>query len=150
MNLSEPEIESIRITGILHDIGKIGIPEGILLKFDPLTDAEFGLIKEHVIIGEKIIEKADFPWDIKSLARHHHERYDGGGYPNGLSRDDIPLGSRILAVADTYEALRSDRPYREEFPRERALEIIREAAGGQLDRKVVSVFLELVEKGVIE
>lgn len=150
MDLSEPEIESIRITGILHDIGKIGIPEGILLKFAPLTDAEFGLIKEHVIIGEKIIEKADFPWDIRSLARHHHERYDGGGYPNGLGGDDIPLGSRILAVADTYEALQSDRPYRRGFPRERALEIIREVAGGQLDRKVVSAFLEVVEKGVIE
>ncbi|MFA4915662.1 MAG: HD domain-containing phosphohydrolase [Syntrophales bacterium] len=150
MKLNENEIELIRVAGVLHDIGKIGIPEKILLKFAPLSNAEFTLIKEHPIIGDKIIEKANFPWDVRSLALHHHERYDGSGYPDGQQGEDIPVGSRILAVADTYEALRADRPYRQGFLKEKSLEIIREVAGGQLDRKVVGVFLELVEKGVIE
>jgi putative nucleotidyltransferase with HDIG domain len=150
MNLPESEIEGIRVAGILHDIGKIGLQEGILLKFAPLTDAEFGVIKEHPVVSAKIIEKAEFPWDIKPLARHHHERYDGGGYPNGLKGEDIPLGARILAVADTYEALLADRPYRRGFPKENALEVIKEAAGPQLDPAIVPVFLKLVEKGEIE
>jgi GAF domain-containing protein len=149
MNLSASEIEGIRIAGILHDIGKIGVPEGILLKFAPLTDAEFGVIKEHPVISARIIEKAEFPWEIKPLAFHHHERYDGSGYPDGLKEKDIPLGARILAVADTYEALLADRPYRRCFPKEKALEIIKEAAGTQLDPEIVPVFLELVEKGEI-
>jgi putative nucleotidyltransferase with HDIG domain len=150
MNRSESEIEGIRIAGILHDIGKIGVPEGILLKFAPLTDAEFSVIKQHSTISARIIEKAELPWDVTSLARHHHERYNGSGYPDGLKGKDIPFGARILAVADAYEALLADRPYRRGFPKEKALEIIKEAAGTQLDPKIVPVFLELVEKGEIE
>ncbi len=150
MNFSKSEIEGIRVAGILHDIGKIGVPEGILLKFAPLTDAEFSVIKEHPVASAKIIEKAAFPWEIEPLARHHHERYDGTGYPDGLKGEDIPLGARILAVADTYEALLADRPYRRGFPKEKALEIIKEAAGIQLDPKIVPVFLELVEKGDLD
>lgn len=150
MNLPESEIERIRIAGILHDIGKIGVQEGILLKFAPLTDAEFGVIKDHPVVSARIIEKAEFPWEITSLARHHHERYGGNGYPDGLKGEDIPLGARILAVADTYEALLSDRPYRRGFPKEKVLEIIKDAAGTQLDPKIVPVFLDLVEKGEIE
>jgi HD-GYP domain-containing protein (c-di-GMP phosphodiesterase class II) len=150
MNLSEFEIEGIRVAGILHDIGKIGVPEGILLKFAPLTDAEFGVIKQHSTVSARIIEKAELPWEIKPLSLHHHERYDGSGYPDGLKEKDIPLGARILAVADTYEALLADRPYRRGFPKEKALEIIKEAAGTQLDPEIVPVFLDLVEKGEIE
>ena len=150
MNLPEFEIEGIRVAGILHDIGKIGVPEGILLKFAPLTDAEFGVIKQHSTISARIIEKAELPRDVTSLARHHHERYNGNGYPDGLKGKDIPLGARILAVADTYEALLADRPYRKGFPKEKALEIIKEAVGTQLDPEIVPVFLELVEKGEIE
>ena len=150
MNLSKSEIEGIRVAGILHDIGKIGVPEGILLKFAPLTDAEFSVIKEHPVASAKIIEKAEFPWEIKPLVYHHHEKCDGSGYPNGLKGKDIPLGARILAVADAYEALLADRPYRRGFPKEKALEIIKEAAGTQLDPEIVPVFLELVEKGEIE
>ena len=125
MNLPESEIEGIRVAGILHDVGKIGVQEGILLKFGPLTNAEFGVIKEHPDTSYKIIEKGEFPWEIKSLARHHHESYDGSGYPDGLKGEDIPFGARILAVADTYEALLADRPYRRGFPKEKALEIIK-------------------------
>lgn len=150
LNLSESEIESVRVAGILHDIGKIGLPEGILLKCAPLTDAEFAVIKEHPVVGARIIDKAEFPWDIKPIARHHHERYDGTGYPDGLKGEDIPLGARILAVADTYEALLADRPYRRGFSKEKSLGIIKEAAGPQLDPKIVPVFLNLVEKGEIE
>ncbi len=149
-NHSEFEIESIRVAGILHDVGKIGVQEGILLKFGPLTDAEFAVIKEHPDTSAKIIEKGDFPWKIKPLARHHHERYDGAGYPDGLKGEDIPLGARILAVADTYEALLADRPYRRGFPKAKALEIMKEVAGTQLDPKIVPVFLEMLEKGEIE
>jgi putative nucleotidyltransferase with HDIG domain len=150
MNLSESEVEGIRVTGILHDIGKIGVPEGLLLKFAPLTDAEFSVIKEHPVNSARIIEKAELPWDVTLLARHHHERYNGGGYPDGLKGKDIPLGARILALADTYEALLADRPYRRGFPKDKALEIIKEVAGTQLDPEIVPVFLELVEKGEIE
>jgi hypothetical protein len=126
------------------------VPEGILLKFAPLTDAEFSVIKEHPVASAKIIEKAEFPWEIKPLVYHHHEKCDGSGYPNGLKGKDIPLGARILAVADAYEALLADRPYRRGFPKEKALEIIKESAGTQLDPEIVPVFLELVEKGEIE
>ncbi|MFH1953427.1 MAG: HD domain-containing phosphohydrolase [Pseudomonadota bacterium] len=150
MNLTESEIEGIRIAGILHDIGKIGIPEGILLKFAPLTHAELGVIKEHPVISAKIMKKAEFPWDIVPFILHHHERFDGGGYPDGLNGEDIPLGARLLAVADTYEALLADRPYRRGFPKEKALEIIKEAAGVQLDPEIVPVFLDLVEKGALD
>ena len=150
LNLPGSEIEGVRVAGILHDIGKIGLPEGILLKFAPLTNAEFGIIKEHSMVSAKIIGKADFPWEIKLLALHHHERYDGTGYPDGLKGEDIPFGARILAVADTYEALLADRPYRRGLPKEKALEIIKKAAGPQLDPNIVPVFLDLVEKGEIE
>ncbi|MFH1953426.1 MAG: HD domain-containing phosphohydrolase [Pseudomonadota bacterium] len=150
MNLPEAEIEGIQVAGILHDIGKIGVPEGLLLKFAPLTDPEFEVIKGHALTSARIIEKAEFPWDIKSLTRHHHEKYDGSGYPDGLKGADIPLGARILAVADTYEALLADRPYRRGFPKEKGLEIIKEVSGTQLDPEIVPVFLELVEKGVLD
>lgn len=150
MNFSKSEIEGIRVAGILHDVGKIGLQEGILLKFAFLTDAEFGVIKEHPVVSARIIEKAEFPWEVKSLALHHHERYDGGGYPNGLKGEDIPFGARILAVADTYDALLADRPYRRGFPKEKALGIIKEVAGTQLDPEIVPVFLDLVEKGALD
>jgi HD-GYP domain-containing protein (c-di-GMP phosphodiesterase class II) len=87
---------------------------------------------------------------MQSLARHHHERYNGSGYPDRVKGKDIPLGARILAVADAYEALLADRPYRRGFPKEKALEIIKEAAGTQLDPEIVLVFLELVEKGALD
>lgn len=150
MDFSESEIEGIRIASVLHDIGKIGVPEGILLKFAPLTDAEIEVIKDHPVVSAKIIKGVVFPWDVISVVLHHHEQYDGSGYPNGLKGEDIPLGARILAVADTYEALLADRPYRRGFPKEKGLEIIREVAGLQLDPKIVLVFLDLVEKGKIE
>ncbi len=146
MNLTESEITGIRVAGLLHDIGKIGLQEGILLKFAPLTDAEFNVIKEHPVVSARIIDRAEFPWEVKSLARHHHERYDGSGYPDSIKGEDIPLGARILAVADTYEALMADRPYRRGFPKEKTLEMIKEAAGTQLDPEIVKVFLDLVEK----
>lgn len=150
MSLSKSEVEGIRVAGILHDVGKIGLQEGILLKFSPLTDAEFGVIKEHPVNSARIIEKVKFPWEVTPQARHHHERYDGGGYPDGLKGEDIPLGARVLAVADTYEALLADRPYRRGFPKEKVLEIIKKATGTQLDPEIVRVFLDLVEKGEIE
>lgn len=149
MNLSEFEIEGIRVAGILHDIGKIGLPEVILLKCGPLSDAEFNVIKEHPVVSARIIDSAEFPWEVKSLARHHHERYDGSGYPDGIKGEDIPLGARILTMADSYEALMSDRPYRRGFPKEKTLEIIKEAAGTQLDPEIVSAFLGLAGKGEI-
>lgn len=146
MNLPPFEIEGIRVAGILHDVGKIGLQEGILLKFAPLTDAEFNVIKEHPVVSARIIDRAEFPWEVKLLARHHHERYDGSGYPDKLKGEEIPLGARVLAVADTYEALMADRPYRRGFPKEKALKIIKEVTGTQLDPEIVKVFLNLAEK----
>jgi len=97
-------------------------------------------------VSARIIDRAEFPWDVKSLARHHHKRYDGKGYPGGLKGKDIPLGARILAVADTYEALMADRPYRRGFAKEKTLEIIKEPIGNQPDPKIVQVFRDLAVK----
>lgn len=137
MGCSEDEIDSLRIAGYLHDIGKIGVRDNILMKTGRLTPDEYDVIKMHPVIGEDIV--SHLPAE-KELIRHHHERWDGEGYPDGLKGLQIPRLSRILAVADTFDAVTSTRPYRAQRSRRAAVEVIKRNASSQFDPDVVEAF----------
>lgn len=147
---SREDIEKLNVSGNLHDIGKIGIPDNILLKPGRLTDEEFGTIKKHPIIGSNIIGHLGMWTDEQKIIRHHHERFDGNGYPDRLKGEGIPLLSRILSVADVYDALTTDRSYRQKMPDHKAVKIIKESASGQFDSEIVDIFLELHHEGKIK
>ena len=147
---SQEEIAKLNISGNLHDIGKIGIPDNILLKPGRLTDAEFKIIKKHPVIGSNIIGHLGMWTDEQGIIRHHHERFDGKGYPDNLKGEDIPFLARILSVADVYDALTTDRSYRQRMSGDDAAEIIKENAGSQFDPTIVDVFLDLHCKGEIK
>ena len=134
-------------SGHLHDIGKVGIPDNILLKPGPLTMQEFEAIKKHPVIGSNIVGHLGLLTGEQKIILHHHERWDGGGYPDGLKGESIPFLSRILAVADTYDAMASDRAYRKKLSDEVVLRTIKQGAAAQFDREVVEAFLALCEKG---
>jgi len=134
----------------LHDIGKVCIPDYILNLPRKLTNEEFDIVKKHCLIGSDIIRKLDQGNRIAPSIRSHHERFDGTGYPDGLVGTNIPLGARMIAIADTYDAMHSDRPYRKALPLERCVKEIRENAGTQFDPEWVEVFIELVETGSVE
>ena len=145
LKLSEEEIKIIQDAGFLHDIGKIGISENIIGKTGKLTLEEYEIIKQHPVIGERIIAPIKFLQAVKSLVRHHHEWYDGTGYPDGLTGEEICLGARILAVADAFDALTSTRPYHKRSTiREAALEIQR-GANKQFDPNIVEIFLDALK-----
>jgi putative nucleotidyltransferase with HDIG domain len=147
MGRDPEELEIINVAGLLHDIGKIGIRDDILLKPGRLSAAEFEKIKEHPQIGASMIESLGL-WDReKQIIKSHHERYDGSGYPEGLSRGQIPLLARILSVADAYDAMASDRAYRRRMEEEQVVAIIAQGAGSQFDPQIVAVFLELHGNG---
>jgi HD-GYP domain-containing protein (c-di-GMP phosphodiesterase class II) len=131
----------------LHDIGKVGIPENILCKGGPLNGAEWDVMRTHPVIGAQIVAPMSFLTTTVELIRHHHERFDGSGYPDGLRGDSIPLPARIFAVADSFDAMTSDRPYRGSIGIERALAEIRGGSGTQFDPEVVRVFVEMIETG---
>lgn len=142
MGLSDEDMDVIRFGGYLHDIGKIGVKDTVLLKPGKLTDEEFQEIKQHSIIGDNILKPIKFFPKERDMIRHHHERYDGRGYPDGLGGEDIPLTSRILTVADTYDAMTSTRPYRKALEHNIAMDEIIRCSGKQFDPKVVEAFLE--------
>ncbi len=144
LKLPKEDTERIRQAAILHDLGKIGISEKILLKKSKLNKEEFIEIKKHPQIGVDIIRPIQFLHAIIPFILYHHERWDGNGYPNGLKGEEIPLGARIIAIADVYQALISDRPYRKAYSRDKVNKIIRESAGTQFDPKIVSAFLEII------
>jgi HD-GYP domain-containing protein (c-di-GMP phosphodiesterase class II) len=147
---SQEEIAKLDISGNLHDIGKIGIPDSILLKPGQLTDDEYKIIKKHPVIGSNIIGHLGMWTDEQGIIRHHHERFDGKGYPDNLKGKDIPHLARILSVADVYDALTTDRSYRHRMSDNVAVEIIKENAGSQFDPDIVGVFLDLHSKGEIK
>jgi ribonuclease P protein subunit RPR2 len=130
----------------LHDIGKVGIPEDILRKNGSLSDPEWSVMREHPVIGAEIVAPMQFLGDAVDVIRHHHERFDGSGYPSRMKGAEIPLAARIFSVADSFDAMTSDRPYRDAMASERAMEELREGAGSQFDPDVVDVFLNLVEE----
>jgi putative two-component system response regulator len=143
MGLSEAAIEKIRFAGQLHDIGKIGVREAVLNKPGRLTDEEFEHMGYHPEIGGRILAPVIDDAEVLGIVRHHHERYDGSGYPDRLAQEAIPLGARILAVADAFDAMTSERPYRGALGLDFALEEIERCAGSQFDPKVVAAFLSI-------
>ncbi len=144
MNLGQEEIDSLAFAGYLHDIGKIGIRDDILLKPGKLLLQEYDIIQAHPVIGENIVKHLGLLPKEKAVIRHHHERWDGNGYPDGLRGEQIPLLSRVLAVADVYDALTSDRPYREAMSREACVEILRKGRFTQFDGDIVDVLLAVL------
>ena len=125
---------------LLHDVGKLAVPDAILFKPEPLSDEEFSLVAQHPIVGSEILSDVDFLGEGKLVVRHHHERWDGQGYPDRLAGDAIPLAARVFAVADTLDALTTDRPYRRATRFPRAREEIRSHSGSQFDPDVVDAF----------
>ena len=131
---------------MLHDLGKIGISENILLKKGKLNKKEFDEIKKHPQIGADIIRPIQFLHDLIPFIFYHHERWDGRGYPTGIKGEDIPLGARVIAIADVYQALISDRPYHKAFTKNAAIDIIKKSSGSQFDPRIVNAFLKVVSK----
>ena len=140
--LSEGEIEALKAGALLHDIGKLAVPDYILNKPGQLTPAEFEKMKVHTIVGAEILERVGFPYPVAPVVRHHHERWDGRGYPDGLRGDQIPITARILTVADCFDAVREDRQYRKAMTQEGAITFLREGSGTVFDPNVVGVFLD--------
>jgi len=139
------KIDRVYWAGIVHDIGKMGIPESILLKAGSLTEDEFEVVKTHPALSESAL--SNFSWldDLKPIVRHHHERWDGTGYPDGISGEDIPLESRIISVVDAYDAMTSDRIYRKALSIQEAERELLDGAGSQFDPYVVRMFLKLLK-----
>jgi diguanylate cyclase (GGDEF)-like protein len=144
IGVSPDETQGISTAALLHDIGKLAVPEHILSKPGPLTDEEFQKIHIHPQVGFEIIEHVPFPYPVAPLVLCHHERWDGKGYPLGLRGEDIPLGARVLAVADYFDSLTRDRPYNKSMPLDLAVLMLRQEAGKALDPRLVSVFLDLL------
>jgi putative nucleotidyltransferase with HDIG domain len=140
MGLSPEQVNLVHLCGLVHDIGKIGLPPGLLEKPGALTLEERRQMEEHSVIGERILAKVDDYAEIARIVRHHHERIDGQGYPDGLFGDEIPLLSRIIAVADAYNAMTSDRPYRDAMPSQVARMRLAQAVESQFDTTVTAAF----------
>jgi len=140
IGLTGPELERLRIGALLHDIGKIGIPDAVLLKDGRLTDEEFSTIKKHPEIGVRILERIGAFGEYLGAVGLHHENHDGSGYPKGLRGEEIPVEARIVHVADAYDAMTSNRPYRNRMPEEKVRRIIRECSGTQFDPAIVAAF----------
>jgi diguanylate cyclase (GGDEF)-like protein/putative nucleotidyltransferase with HDIG domain len=143
--LSEDEIEALKAGALLHDVGKLAVPDYILNKAGKLTATEFEKMKIHATVGAQIVERVNFPYPVAPIVRHHHERWDGKGYPDGLRGEEIPLTARILAVVDCYDTAREDRPWRKGVSREEALTILWRGAGIFYDPRVVEVFAANIE-----
>jgi diguanylate cyclase (GGDEF)-like protein/putative nucleotidyltransferase with HDIG domain len=139
MGLSPPELEALRAASLLHDIGYLAVPEHIVAKPGKLTPEEFDKMKIHPLVGAEILERVRFPYDVASLVRAHHERWDGNGYPAGLRGEEIPLGARILAAVDALDALASDRQYRRALPLDQAMRAVSRESGKAFDPAVVAV-----------
>jgi HD-GYP domain-containing protein (c-di-GMP phosphodiesterase class II) len=143
-------MKRLELGALFHDIGKIGIPSEILRKDGPLTDEEFAIVKEHPVLGARILAPIDRLADVRPIVRAAHERWDGTGYPDGIAAEDIPLESRIVFVCDAFHAMTSDRPYRGRLPLDEAVRRLREGAGTQFDPRVVETFVRLYEAGDVE
>jgi putative nucleotidyltransferase with HDIG domain len=140
LGLTEDDQQLAHVAGLVHDIGKVGLPAGLLEKRGPLTLEERRHMEEHPAVGERILANVENYANIARVVRHHHERVDGNGYPDGLRGDEIPLISRILAVADAYDAMTSDRPYRDAMPSQVARIRLAQAVESQFDTTVVAAF----------
>jgi putative nucleotidyltransferase with HDIG domain len=146
MQLSPEDVEMIHVAGLFHDVGKIGIPDSILLKNGPLTNDEFQTIKGHPAEGERIIVSYAPFKKLLSIVRGHHERYNGTGYPDGKAGEEICLGARVIAVADSFDAMMSNRTYRRGLGFDKTLDELKRGKGTQFDPKIVDAFISLIEK----
>lgn len=145
LKLSEEELKRLEYAALFHDIGKIGIPDNILLKNSKLTEKEYEIIKKHPEMGVNILSSIDFLEGVLPIIKHHHEKFIGNGYPDQLKGEDIPFGARIIAIADTYDAMTSDRPYRRKLSHDAAVEEIMRCKGFQFDNIIVDAFMEIVQ-----
>ena len=142
----EKQVDALKAAALLHDTGKLAVPEYILNKPGPLTPAEFERMKVHAAVGADILKSIDFPYPVEPIVRHHHENWNGTGYPEGLKGQQIPVGARILSVVDCYDALTSDRPYRPRYSREHAEKVLKERRGTWYDPWVVDGFLAILDQ----
>lgn len=147
LGLKNLEKDILRVVGPVHDLGKIGIPDMILLKPGKLTDEEYALMKSHSVLGQEILSQFEILSRESMIIRSHHERYDGKGYPDGLSGDGIPVCARLLAVCDTFDAMTTDRPYRKALTIEDALKEIERCAGTQFDPNIAHAFIKMIKNG---
>ena len=145
LNLPESEIRTLQVGGLFHDIGKIGVPDVILQKESKLTDDEYSEIKNHPSIGAHILSTATIFKDIIPIVKHHHERYDGKGYPSQLKGEEIPYLARIAAIADSFDAMTSKRTYRDSLPMEKVISEFQRCRGTQFDPELTDVFLDILE-----
>jgi HD-GYP domain-containing protein (c-di-GMP phosphodiesterase class II) len=146
MQLPYEQRRAVRLGAILHDVGKIGISDAILLKPGPLTEAEWAIMRTHPEIGERMLKNIDFLASALPIVRHHHERWDGGGYPDGLVHENIPLGARIVAVCDAFDAMTSDRPYRRALRLDAACKELKDNSGTQFDPGCVDLIVDVVSR----
>ena len=137
-------LEALRIGSAVHDIGKLAVPDSILNKPGPLTDDEWGTMRRHSEWGARLVERLGMSAAVREAVRHHHERWDGTGYPDGLAGEEIPLSARLVCVVDVYDALTSERSYRRALSREEAIEVMNDEAGHTLDPHIYSVFRSAV------
>ena len=145
LGLSESDLKILKLGGLFHDIGKIGVPDSILLKESKLTDDEYSEIKNHPTIGAHILSNATIFRDILPIVKHHHERYDGNGYPGKLKGEDIPYLARIAAVADSFDAMTSKRTYRDSLPLDVVKSEIERCKGTQFDPAIADAFLDILD-----
>ena len=146
LGLTGDQLVTLSYAAYLHDVGKVKVPDEILNKPGPLTDAEWNEMRKHPDYGAEMLKEKDFLKDAAEIVRAHHERYDGTGYPRGLKGDEIPIEARIIAVVDAYDAMTSDRPYRKALPKEKAIAELKKNAGTQFDPRVVEVFLSVINR----
>ncbi len=145
LGLDESQLKTLKIGGLFHDVGKIGVPDSILQKESKLTDEEYSEIKNHPSIGAHILSSATIFKDIIPIVKHHHERYDGHGYPGQLQGENIPYFARITAIADTFDAMTSKRSYRDSLPIEKVISEFNRCKGTQFDEKLADIFLNILE-----
>ena len=152
MGLTKTELNALRAASLLHDIGKLAVPEHIITKPGKLTPQEFEKMKIHPVVGAEILEQVNFPYSVAPIVRAHHERWDGNGYPLGLAGEEIPLGARILSAVDCLDALASDRQYRRALPLDQAMAVVLNESGKSYDPRVVEIlarrYRELEEEAV--
>ena len=145
IGLNADQMLVLRYGALLHDVGKVGVDELIIRKGGPLTPAEYRVMQQHTLIGERIVQPLRMSPSVGPIVRYHHERWDGRGYPDGLAQESIPLGARIVAVADAFDAMTTTRPYNRAISIDEAAERLRAGAGIYWDPQVVAVFLDWLQ-----
>jgi putative nucleotidyltransferase with HDIG domain len=145
LNLDGEEVERIAAAALLHDIGKVAVPDSILSKPGPLNDEEWAIMREHTVVGERILRAVPGLGPVARMVRHGHERFDGAGYPDGLRGEEIPLGARVVLACDAYDAMTSARPYRDALSHEQAVAELTAGSGTQFDPRVVDALLGYLE-----